>query len=77
MRTVTHRDRISVPELRRLAAGRFGDMIKGVVDVERRILIGDADLHADQEAQSLRRYFDAFGVAAVNGRTRARNAAGS
>jgi hypothetical protein len=50
---VTERDRILLDELRRLAAGRFGDMVKAVVDVERRIMIVDADLHADQEARLL------------------------
>ena len=40
-------------ELRRLAAGRFGDLVKAVIDLERRIMIVDADLHADQEAALL------------------------
>jgi hypothetical protein len=50
---VTEEDRVSFDELRRLAAGRFGDMVKAVVDLERRVMIVDADLHADQEAQLL------------------------
>jgi hypothetical protein len=37
-------------ELRRLAAHRFGDMVKGVVDLRRGVLLLDAELHADQEA---------------------------
>jgi hypothetical protein len=37
--------------LRRLAAGRFGDLVKAVIDLERRIMLVDADLHADQEAE--------------------------
>jgi hypothetical protein len=53
MRTVTDRERISLDELRRLAAGRFGDLVKAVIDVERRVMIVDADLHADQEAALL------------------------
>ena len=40
-------------ELRRLATGRFGDMVKAVVDLQRYIMLLDADLHADQEAQLL------------------------
>ena len=40
-------------ELRRLAEGRFGDMVKAVVDVKRSIMLLDADLHADQEAELL------------------------
>ena len=50
MRSVTEGDRITLEELRQLAAGRFGDMIKAVVDLERRVMVVDADLHADQEA---------------------------
>jgi hypothetical protein len=40
-------------ELRRMAAGRFGDMVKGVVDLRRGVLVLDADMHADQEAELL------------------------
>jgi len=50
MRRVTESDRIGMDEIRVLAETRFGDMIKGVVDLERGILLLDADLHADQEA---------------------------
>jgi hypothetical protein len=53
MRAVTDRDRVSLDELGRLAAGRFGDMIKAVVDLERRVMVVDAELHADQESQLL------------------------
>ena len=40
-------------ELRLLAEGRFGDIVKAVVDVKRSIMLLDADLHADQEAELL------------------------
>jgi len=53
MRAVSKRHRISLDELRELAAGRFGELVKAVVDLERRIMIVDADLHADQEAELL------------------------
>jgi hypothetical protein len=53
MRRVTESQPISLDEIRALAASRFGDMIKGVVDLERGILLLDADLHADQEASLL------------------------
>ena len=46
-------DTISLDEIRVLAQARFGDMIKGVVDLARGILTLDADLHADQEASLL------------------------
>ena len=53
VRRVTEPETISLDEIRALAASRFGDMIKGVVDLERGILLLDADLHADQEASLL------------------------
>ena len=53
MTRVTEAQPISLDEVRALAKGRFGDMVKGVVDVERGILLLDADLHADQEATLL------------------------
>ena len=53
MKTVTDTGPISIDELRRLAKERFGDMVKAVVDVERRIMVVDAELHADQEAEFL------------------------
>jgi len=36
-----------------MAVGRFGDMVKAVVDIRRRVLLLDADMHADQEAALL------------------------
>ncbi len=53
MRRVTETDPISLDELRTLARSRFCDMVKGVVDLERRIMLLDAELHADQEAELL------------------------
>jgi hypothetical protein len=53
MKTVTPTEPIFLDELRRLAVERFGDLVKAVVDVQRRIMIVDADLHADQEAELL------------------------
>lgn len=53
MRRVTETSPIDRDELRSLARERFGDMIKGVVDLRRGVLLLDADLHADQEAELL------------------------
>ena len=50
MRRVSEANPIAMDELRALARGRFGDMVKGVVDLRREILVLDADMHADQEA---------------------------
>ena len=53
MRRVTETSPISLDEVRALAHGRFGDMVKGVVDLARGVLLLDADMHADQEADLL------------------------
>ena len=53
MRRVTESSPIDAAELHELARGRFGDLIKGVVDLRRGVLLLDADLHADQEAELL------------------------
>ncbi len=53
MRRVTEEHPVWIDELRELAAGRFGDMVKGVVDLRREVLLLDADMHADQEAELL------------------------
>ena len=53
MTRVTPSNPISLERVRELARQRFGDMIKGVVDVRRDVLLLDADLHADQEAELL------------------------
>ena len=53
MRVATERDPIPIDEVRRLAVARFGDLVKAVVDLERRVMIVDAELHADQEAELL------------------------
>jgi hypothetical protein len=53
MRRATEKNPVSLDELRQLAAGRFGDMVKAVVDLERGVMLLDAELHADQEAALL------------------------
>lgn len=53
MRRVTSEDPAPIDEIRTLAQSRFGDMIKGVVDLRREVLLLDADMHADQEAELL------------------------
>lgn len=41
---------ITRDELKKMAEERFGDFVKGVVDVNARIMAVDAELHADLEA---------------------------
>jgi hypothetical protein len=53
MRQASETNPISVNELRQMAKGRFGDMVKAVVDLRRSVMLLDADMHADQEAELL------------------------
>ena len=53
MKEITEQEPISIDSLRQIATERFGDMIKAVVDVARGIMIIDADLHSDEEAELL------------------------
>ena len=46
---------ISVSELRAMSARMYGDMVKAVVDVERNVLVVDAELHVDEEQYLLER----------------------
>ncbi|MDD5762190.1 MAG: DUF5674 family protein [bacterium] len=55
MKIVVTGDPITLAELKEMAAAMFGDMVKVVVDVERRIMAVDAELHADEEAVLLER----------------------
>jgi uncharacterized protein DUF5674 len=50
MKIVGPGTRVAIGELRQMAAGMFGDLVKAVVDVERGLMVLDAELHADQEA---------------------------
>jgi hypothetical protein len=53
MRTASDANPITLDEIRHLAACRFGDMVKAVVDLRLGVILLDADLHADQEAELL------------------------
>jgi len=41
---------ISLNELKELAKAGFGNMVKAVVDISRKIMAVDGELHADEEA---------------------------
>ena len=53
MTRATETSPVSMEDLRHLAAHRFGDLVKAVVDLKRGIMLVDAELHADQEAELL------------------------
>lgn len=43
------RDSILLVELEKMAEKMYGKLVKAVVDIEKEIMVVDADLHADQE----------------------------
>lgn len=44
------RNKIQLEELKKLAKSGFGELVKVVVDVDRKIMAVDGELHADEEA---------------------------
>lgn len=42
-------DSISIEELRDMADNMYGELVKAVVDIRKRLLVVDAGLHADEE----------------------------
>ncbi len=48
-------DKITISELKEIAAERFGDMVKAVVDLEKEIMAIGAEMHVDEEAYLLER----------------------
>lgn len=45
--------KISLQELKKMAKSKFGNMVKAVIDVEKNIMVVDAELHSDEEAYLL------------------------
>ena len=43
-------DTLKLEDLKQIAARMFGDLVKAVVDVDRKLMAVDAELHADLEA---------------------------
>ena len=52
--------------LREIAAGQFGDFVKAVVDVDRRMMAIGGDLHADEEAALLESGSDSGNLWGIN-----------
>ena len=48
MKIVT--ETLSLDKLRQMAVATFGDMVKAVIDVDRKLIAVDAELHSDLEA---------------------------
>ena len=42
-------DKITLKELSAMAASMYGNLVKGVVDINKKVLVLDAEMHADEE----------------------------
>lgn len=42
-------DKISINELKEMSEKMFGNLVKAVVDIEKKIMVVDAEMHADEE----------------------------
>ena len=47
------KDKINLSELQKMAKNMFGDMVKAVIDIDKKIMVVFAELHADQEKMLL------------------------
>jgi hypothetical protein len=44
------KDSISIQEIKKMAKQRFGNLVKAVIDIDKKVIVVDAELHADQES---------------------------
>ncbi len=49
MKIVDKNNKVSINEIKLMSENMFGDLVKAVVDIEKEIMVIDAELHADQE----------------------------
>lgn len=57
--------KITLKEIENLAEAQFGDLVKGVVDIENKVMVLGGELHADEEALLLgggSRQVDLWGI---------------
>lgn len=66
MLVVDAEHRIRLHELSEMAAAMFGDLVKAVVDINKRTMAVDAELHADQEAFLMERGSDQNDLWGIN-----------
>ncbi len=46
-------EKISVSDLKQIADNSFGDFVKAAIDIEKEIMVIDAELHSDEEGMLL------------------------
>ena len=65
MKTATARNRVTIAELKAMSSKMYGDMVKAVVDIEKRIMVVDAEMHVDEEKALLEdgsKQWDVWGI---------------
>ena len=60
------KEKLSLEELNQMAAGRFGNMVKAVVDIDQELLAVDAELHSDLEALLLEEGYQQASLRGIN-----------
>lgn len=55
MKIVKDKEKIYVDELKKMATKMFDNLVKAVVDIEKRVIVLDAEMHADEERLLLER----------------------
>lgn len=59
-------DHIRLSQLKEMAENGFGNFIKGVIDIEKKILALGGDLHADEEAELIKQGSKQQGLWGIN-----------
>ncbi|MEK9156159.1 MAG: DUF5674 family protein [Patescibacteria group bacterium] len=49
MRVIKARQKITLTEIEEMAGKMFGDLVKGVIDIEKEIIALDTEMHVDEE----------------------------
>jgi len=60
------KDAVTIDELKKTAQATFGDLVKAVVDINRKLIAIDAELHSDLEALLLEDGSDQSGLWGIN-----------
>lgn len=66
MKFVDRSNSITREELRRMAESSFGDLVKAVVDATERVMVVDAEMHADQEQFLLEKGYKQENIWGIN-----------
>ncbi len=66
MKLLQGNDTISVDELKVMSAKMFESLVKAVVDVEKKIMVVDAEMHADQEEVLLEQGSEQYNLWGIN-----------